>query len=117
MIASFFQNTLSAHKQNKEGELYKIVNIKGKIFELRYGYYEEIDRSHSEPDVIYPDLTAEPQYTPDGQRIVTQMQDACIYFKGKKDSESDCSQCAHFERDKDLFGICRYQAADEQPNK
>ena len=118
MITSFFSNTLAAaNKQNKEGELYKIVNIKGKIFELRYGYYEDIDRSHSEPDIIYPDLNAEPQYTSCGMKIVTQMQDACKHFEGNKNPESDCSQCAHFERDKDLFGICRCLSAPRQSKK
>ncbi len=93
---------------NKEGDLYKIINIKGKVFELRYGYYEHIDRTHNEPDVIYPDLSSEPQYTECGLPIVTMMQDACKYFKGNKNAESDCSQCAYFERCEDLFGICRY---------
>ena len=89
-----------------EGELYKKINIKGKIFELYYGYYEEIDRQHHAPDVIYPDFIKDPQYTGDGNPIVTLMQDACSDFKGEKEQDNDCSQCKHFERCEDFFGIC-----------
>lgn len=106
-----------ADKPSQEGELYKIVNIKGKIFELRYGYYEEIDRASGEPDVIYPDLIREPQYTEDGLPIVTLMQDACRHFIGNKNDESDCSQCAYFERCEDLFGICRCPTAKKNNTK
>ncbi len=112
MLTTLFSKTLSPpRKQNKEGELYKIINIKGSIFELRYGYYEDIDRARGEPDVIYPNLIADPQYTDCGHPIVTLMQDACKHFKGNKTPESDCSQCAHCERHEDLFGICRCPAA------
>lgn len=111
MLTTLFSQTLSPpKKKNKEGELYKIINIKGRVFELRYGYYEEIDRIHNDPDVIYPDLIADPQYTDCGHPIVTLMQDACKHFKGDKSSENDCSQCVHCEREEDLFGICRCPA-------
>ena len=104
-------------KKNIEGEIYKVVNIKGKTFELKYGYYEEIDRTHNEPDVIYPDLLSEPQYTDGGQPIVTMMQDACEHFVGNKSADIDCSKCAYFERSEDLFGICRFTHAKKHSKK
>ena len=109
MLTTVFSKTLSppGRQTNKEGDLYKIINIKGRKFELRYGFYEEIDRLRGEPDIIYPDLIDEPQYTDCGHPIVTQMQDACRHYKGHGDTECDCSQCAHFEKAEDLFGICR----------
>ena len=39
----------------KEGDLYAVVHTFGKTFELKYGYYDDMDRS-GPPDVIYPDF-------------------------------------------------------------
>ena len=42
----------------KEGELFKEIHAYGKVFEIRYGYYEERDRytRYPEPIPLYPDF-------------------------------------------------------------
>ena len=91
----------------KEGDLYRVVTTFGRTFELKYGYYEEIDRD-GDPDVIYPDFINNPLYTDDGEPFVTMMQDACGGFDGelKRNEDSTCSECRYFNRGEDWFGIC-----------
>ncbi|MBQ3063252.1 MAG: hypothetical protein IJC99_00405 [Clostridia bacterium] len=91
----------------REGDLYRIVTTFGKTFELRYGYYDDIDRD-GEPDVIYPDFTTAPIYTKKGEPFVTMMQDVCEHFKGKSKHKDDttCSECTYFHRGEEWFGIC-----------
>ena len=91
----------------KEGDLYRVVTVFGETFELRYGYYDDIDRS-GEPDVIYPDFIKEPVYTDGGVPLVTRMQDACPCYKGQsRRDDAICGDCRHFESGKEWFGICR----------
>lgn len=91
-----------------EGELYKTVCTFGKSFELRYGYYDDIDRNHP-PDVIYPDFKKTPVFTDAGEPFVTMMQDACRGFRGAEERTSDttCADCEHFLRGEEWFGICK----------
>ena len=91
----------------KEGDLYKTVTTFGKTFELRYGYYSDMDR-HTEPDVIYPDFLQSPLYTDGGEPLATVMQDACSYYKGQAERSEDsaCAECLYFQRGEDWFGIC-----------
>lgn len=92
----------------KEGDAYAVVNVFGRSFELRYGYYDDRDRS-GPPDVIYPDFIKAPIYTDEGEPIVTMMQDACPYYKGDKRRSDDttCGECQLFYRGAEWFGLCR----------
>ena len=94
-----------------EGELYKVIQLCGSVFELRYGFYEESDRysQYAEPVAIYPDFIKNPQYTDDGVRFVTQMQLPCEYFDGKKDENSGCGDCAYYRHGAELLGTCGCQ--------
>ena len=91
----------------KEGDLYRVVTAFGKTCELRYGYYDDIDRS-GEPDLIYPDFALAPVYTKEGEPFVTMMQDACEHFKGKgrRNDDTTCSECAYCKRGEEWFGVC-----------
>ena len=89
----------------KDGDLYKVVTIHGEIFELRYGYYEEFERSIGDPIPIYPDLRRSPRYTKDGYPFVTQMQELCEYGASKF-SVGCCAVCRYFRDGEELFGIC-----------
>ena len=91
----------------KEGELYKRVHTFGKTFELRYGYYDDIDRIYP-PDIIYPDFLKNPAYTENGEPFTTMMQDACNYYKGSTDRSPDttCADCKYFNQGEEWFGIC-----------
>lgn len=92
----------------KNGDLYKIINIKGKELEIRYGYYEEYEKDYHEPVPIYPDLLSVPLLTDCGERIVTAMQSVCERFEGG-DPELGCFSCRHFKAEEDLIGICNAQ--------
>jgi hypothetical protein len=91
-------------KQN-DGDLYKLIFVGGRIFEIRYGYYEEFEREGGDPVPIYPDLGSTPVYGTDGRRIVTAMQDVCDHFLGEC-GELGCYGCRHYRCVDDLIGIC-----------
>lgn len=92
----------------KEGELFKIIQLFGKTFEIRYGFYEECDRhtQYAEPIAIYPNFEKEPQYTDDGTPFVTAMQSPCACFSGKMDENSVCGDCSYYRRGDELLGTC-----------
>ena len=91
----------------REGDLFKVIELHGARFEIRYGYYEEIERQH-EPMEIYPDFIKNPVYTKEGFPFVTLMQDACNNYKAaNKDFGNDCSSCIYMERGDELIAVCR----------
>jgi len=92
----------------KEGDLFKIIRLYGKTFEIRYGFYEECDRHnrYAEPVEIYPDFIKNPQYTSDGQPFVTAIQSPCEHFQGRKNENSTCEECAHYQHCEELLAIC-----------
>lgn len=103
-------STNDAGITHAEGELYKIINLHGRVFEIRYGYYEECDRQNPivKPMPIYPDLIKEPIFTNDGFRFVTKMQDACRYYKGKEVIDKGCAECEHYRHGAELIGVCSH---------
>ena len=80
-----------------EGDLYKVLEAFGKRFEIKYGYYEDFERSDQDPIPIYPDFQSNPEYTADGSPFVTQMQDMCRHavFKASGLWDECCSNCIH----------------------
>ena len=102
--------------EGREGDLYKVVRVCGISFPLYYGYYEEIDRINplSKPIPIYPDLSRDVHYTPQGEPIVTMMQDACKHFAGGAHADDSCGDCEHFGRCEELFGVCRCSARQKR---
>ena len=91
----------------KEGDLFKVIELHGKRFEIRYGYYEDIDRSH-EPIEIYPDFIKNPVYTNDGFPFITLMQAPCEHYESSNnDPDTDCGSCKYMERGDALIAICR----------
>ena len=90
-----------------EGDLFKRIELYGNMFEIRYGYYEEIDRIH-DPIEIYPDFIKNPVYTDDGFPFVTLMQEPCQSFQPKNsDPERDCGNCKYMKRGDELIAVCR----------
>ena len=95
------------NEKHLEGDLFRTVEVHGKIFNIYYGYYEEADRHsrYNDPVPVYPDLDRNPQHDGEGHHIVTRMQVACPYYSGKP-SEDSCEHCPYFKHSGDLFGIC-----------
>ena len=92
----------------KEGELFKIIELHGRTFEIRYGFYEETDRHnrYAEPVEIYPDFVKQPEYTDEGYPFITAIQSPCENFQGKKDENSTCEDCVHYQHCEELLAIC-----------
>ncbi|MBO7274183.1 MAG: hypothetical protein J6V22_04950 [Clostridia bacterium] len=101
------QEAMKQSAEPREGDLYREVEVFGKVFDLRYGYYEEKDR-RGPPDIIYPNFIKEPVYTQDGKPFVTMMQDACQYYSGDIDSGGDsiCGDCKYFKHGEEWLGVC-----------
>ena len=97
-----------ANTPPKEGDLFKIIQIHGKTFEIRYGFYEECDRNNrfAEPIEIYPDFLKSPQFTDEGIPFITAIQNPCIHFSGQRDVNSTCEECAHYQHCEELLGLC-----------
>ena len=93
----------------KDGDVYKIINIQGRVFELKYGFYEEYEKDSSDPIPIYPDFLANPEYTDEGIPFVSGIQTACGGFDGK-DRELGCYGCKYFSEYEDLIGLCRLES-------
>lgn len=93
----------------REGDLHSIVAVGGYAFELRYGFNLESERACGEPFVLYPDLAAQPKFTPEGYRIVSAIQSVCGYYEAAPglDQEDCCYTCRHYPNPVDDIGICR----------
>ncbi len=92
----------------KEGELYKVITLLGKTFEIYYGYYEDSDRysKYAEPIEVYPNFIKEPIYTDEGIPFATAIQKPCQYFRKVKDINDCCGDCAYFKQGEELLGTC-----------
>lgn len=92
----------------KEGDLYKVITVFGKTFELYYGYYDERDRysKYSTVMEIYPDFILNPIYTDEGLPFVTAIQEICEHYKKARDTTNRCVDCIHYQKGVELFGLC-----------
>lgn len=99
----------------RDGNLYKVVNVFGKAFELYYGYYDEQDRysKYAEPVPIYPNFIENPLYDGNGNPFATEMQDICPHYQGK-DGEDSCFACSHFCKGDEMIGLCLCKARRKQ---
>lgn len=115
MFTKFFTKS-TAPPVPKEGDLYKVLQVAGHIFEIRYGYYEEFERLHNEPMAIYPDFMKEPRYSERGEPLVTAMQDICQHFLGIPEGDT-CGECRYYRRGEDLIGLCTCPRRGKLPDR
>ena len=90
--AAFKMDSIS--EKPKEGDLYREIELWGRSFEIRYGYYEEIDRQY-DPMEIYPDFLQNPVYTEEGYPFVTLMQEPCQHFQKESRSRKRIAKTAN----------------------
>jgi hypothetical protein len=104
-----FTDAQNARINKKEGDLYKVITVGGRSFEIYYGYYEEMDRQNPsvEPMEIYPDFLESPVYTDEGIPFAVAMQTPCEHFLGAADEDNTCYQCGYYEGQEELLGLCR----------
>lgn len=108
MLKTIFSSTGGfAGTSPQEGDLYRVLQVEGKKFPIYYGFYEAYERENpaAEPMPIYPDFLAQPEYTAEGWRFVTKMQDACEHYIGSSACR-ECAECAYCREGEDLIGIC-----------
>lgn len=100
------------NKTLKEGDLYKVIKVFGKTFELFYGYYDESDRYSKYASLmeIYPDLKKNPVYTDDGVPFVTAIQEVCEHYQKVRDTSNRCIDCKYYKKGEELFGLCTCSA-------
>lgn len=92
----------------KEGDIHTVINIEGKTFEIRYGYYDDCEREKWDPIPIYPDFLKNPIYTNEGYPFVTRTQDPCSHYISKRvRSDNWCADCIYFSDEKQEIGICK----------
>ena len=94
-------------KEISEGMLYKTLAVFDRVFEIRYGYYEEFERDskNCEPVPIYPDFRREPLYTKDGRMFVTKFQEICAYGSSRF-KDGCCADCPHYIQGEEMIGVC-----------
>ncbi len=102
----------------REGDLYKIVEVAGRSFEIRYGYSCEDERNRWEPTPIYPDFLITPEYTAEGYPFATAYQDICEHYspKPKVTGENWCNDCTLFDKQEEYIGICKCRNRCKIPN-
>lgn len=107
MLSKILKNGGDPVQTHNEGELFKRIELYGSTFDIRYGYYEDIDRQY-EPYEVYPDFIKNPVYTSDGAPFVTLTQTPCAYFQKKKNAfDGDCGTCIYMEHGDGLIAVCR----------
>lgn len=109
MFSDLFERNTGQRPQGpQEGDLYKIIHLHGKTFEIRYGFYEECDRHNPYAELmeIYPDFIADPQHTDEGIPFITAIQTPCQHFDGEKNVNSTCEECAFYRHGEELLATC-----------
>ncbi len=94
----------------REGDLYEIIEIYGRRFEIRYGYYEDFERGRIDPIPIYPLFHEEPIYSSDGFPFATKMQEPCSKYTLRNEhiNNDRCADCIHFYTENDnIIGLCK----------
>lgn len=94
---------------SNEGDLYKVYEVAGYTFEIRYGYYEEVERGLVEPLPIFPNFRKEPVYTADGYQLAALIHSACKHYEPREldKPEGWCGDCNHYSDGKDEIAICK----------
>ncbi len=91
-----------------EGDLYKVYDVEGFFFEIRYGYYKENERGRVEPLPIFPDFRKNPVYTADGYMLASLIHSACQHYESiKPKPELNCGDCIHYSDHKNEIAVCK----------
>lgn len=94
-------------KLHNEGEVYKTLNVSGREFVIRYGYYSEIERDSGQPIPVMLDFISEPLYTSHGLPFVTRIQDACEHYIAKCGrGDGWCADCKYYSDAREDIGVC-----------
>ena len=92
----------------REGDLYKVIEVENRTFEIVYGFYEDDERDRIEPLPVFPDLKRNPAFTADGKPIVTGIQETCEHYspQGNDRGEDWCGDCVHYLKPDSEISVC-----------
>lgn len=82
-------------------------DIEGAILYIPLRYDERAGMDIEE----YPDLAEQPVYTPEGERLMLTVEDACAYGKTADGTRCiDCGSCVYYRQAPDtLLGVCGHE--------
>ena len=95
----------------KAGDLYKVITVAGREFEIRYMDMGEVD-PESEGQCI-PDFPFfdEPEYTDDRYPFTNSLNDCCEHYRTNDATpENTCQDCIYFKDAVEEIGVCRCTA-------
>ena len=80
--------------------------VEGAVLELTLRYDERTKMFLEE----YPDLMEHPVYTPEGERVMLTIEDACPDAKLRADGMRDCGSCLYYRQAPGtLLGVCGHE--------
>ena len=104
---------MSEEKKNiKAGDLYKVITVAGRTFEIRYmdcGDYDPDSKGEFIPD--FPFFDEKPEYTNDRYPFTNLLNDSCEQYKTKSNRPNNtCQDCIYFKDAVEEIGVCRCTA-------
>ena len=100
----------------REGDIYEVLSVDGRTFEIRYGYYEDFERDGSAPIPIYPDLEKSPIYGESNKYIVTFMQNPCVHYEPRvENAEPYCGCCKYYPNNRQMINACQCRCNSLKP--
>lgn len=96
----------------KPGDLYKVITVAGREFEIRYmdcGEFDPEQKGEVMPD--FPYFEEEPEYTDDRYPFANRINDCCEHYKtGAERPDRTCQDCFYFKDAVEEIGVCRCTA-------
>ena len=96
----------------KAGDLYKVITVAGREFEIRYMDMGEVD-PESEGQCIpdFPFFDEQPEYTDDRYPFTNTLNDCCEHYRTNDATpENTCRDCIYFKDAVEEIGVCRCTA-------
>ena len=102
---------MSEEKKIKAGDLYKVITVAGREFEIYYmdcGVIDPESKGELIPDFPFFD---DPEYTDDRYPYTNQLNEACEHYKANSDRpDLCCYDCIYFQDAVEEIGVCRCTA-------
>ena len=96
----------------KAGDLYKVITVAGREFEIRYMDMGEVDpesKGQCIPD--FPFFDEQPEYTVDRYPFTNTLNDCCEHYRTNDATpENTCRDCIYFKDAVEEIGVCRCTA-------
>lgn len=103
---------MSEVKKRKAGDLYKVIEVAGRKFEIRYLDMGAVDSEMAGqliPD--FPFFDENPEYTDDGYPFANVLNDDCKHYRSDDPTpEGTCRDCIYFREAVEEIGVCRCTA-------